>query len=75
MSAPAPEVWVDARRIAEHIGASRSYVLGLALRGLIPCSALPAGKRTSYRFRISEIDKWLEVRRFKAAGVGLRRVK
>jgi hypothetical protein len=59
----APEPWVDARRIAEHIGASRSYVLALALRGEIPCSVLPSAKRATYRFQVSAVDAWLSARR------------
>jgi excisionase family DNA binding protein len=64
----APESWVDASRIAAHIGASRSYVLALALRGEIPAVALPSssGKRCSYRFKLSLVDAWLEARRIKA---------
>jgi hypothetical protein len=67
-SARTAEPWVDAVAVATHIKASRSYILDLALRGEIPCAALPSkgGKRTTYRFRIGEVDAWLEARRVRA---------
>jgi hypothetical protein len=48
--------WVDARRLAEHIGFSYQTTLGMADNGKIPGKAFQSGKKTFWRFRLSDVD-------------------
>lgn len=60
------EPWVSAEPVAQYLGVTRAYVLKLALLGRIPAHALPPLKegatRQRWRFRISEIDRWMQER-------------
>ena len=62
-----PEPYVDAKPIAVMLTVTREHVLKLALLNKIPAYPLPNskvdGKRSRWRFRISEIEKWMRDRR------------
>jgi excisionase family DNA binding protein len=53
------ERWVNATKVAEHLGISVDRAYGLAAEGVLP-SVKFGGHR---RFRISEVDAWLEGQR------------
>lgn len=61
------EPFVDAKPIAEMLAVTRAHVLKLALLGRIPSYELPPSKtdcqRKRWRFRISEVEKWMRNRR------------
>lgn len=60
------EEWVDAKVVAAYLGVTQAYVLKLALLGKIPASPLPTtndrGRRHRWRFRLSDIQAWMETR-------------
>jgi predicted DNA-binding transcriptional regulator AlpA len=53
---PVPEPFVDAKRVAEHLGFSAGTVIRMAHRGAIPTTPYKSGKKTYFRFKLSEID-------------------
>lgn len=55
---------LGADEIAEALGLSRRYVLRLARAGVLPAYRMgQGGERTTWRFRVSEVEAWLHGRR------------
>jgi predicted DNA-binding transcriptional regulator AlpA len=54
------EPFVDARRAAEFLCMSRKTLLALSRKGTIPGHPIGEGSRKIWRFRISEISRWIE---------------
>lgn len=61
ISSPAsPEPFVNANRAAAFLDIPRKTLLGLARRGKLPAHGLPGkGKKKNWRFRLSELDRWM----------------
>jgi len=62
-----PEPWVDAAKVAEHLGVTRACVLRWAITHRIPATPLPPtngahAQRAHWRFRLSEVESWMEAR-------------
>jgi len=55
----AQEHFVDADTAAAFLSLSRKHVLKLARLGLIPAYPISFGTRSVWRFRISELEKWM----------------
>ena len=56
----APEPCVRAVRAASFLDMSRKTLLGLARRGKLPAHGMPGkGRKKAWRFRISELDRWM----------------
>jgi hypothetical protein len=55
----AQEYFVDADTAAAFLSLSRKHVLKLARLGLIPSYPISFGTRSVWRFRISELEKWV----------------
>ncbi len=51
-----PEPWVDLGTVAQHIGFGPRKVTSMMKAGQIPGYPARNGKRTFYRFRLSEVD-------------------
>ena len=49
------EPFVDANAAAEFLVITRRHLLGMARSGLIPAHPIGAGKRKTWRFRLSEL--------------------
>lgn len=49
------EPFVDAQKAAEFLSISRDYVIELARKSKIPAYPLGAGRRKTWRFRLSEL--------------------
>jgi excisionase family DNA binding protein len=57
---PVLEPFVSADRAASFLDMPRKTLLGLARRGKLPAHGLPGrGRKKSWRFRISELDRWM----------------
>ena len=54
-----PEPYVDAKRAAQHLAMSPKKLLSLARSGSIPAHGI-GGFRKMWRFRISELDHWMQ---------------
>lgn len=61
VSAPGePEPYVSADRAASFLDMPRKTLLGLARRGKLPGHGVPGkGRKKSWRFRLSELDRWM----------------
>ena len=58
---PEPEAFVSAERAASFLDMPRKTLLGLARRGKLPAHGLPGkGRKKSWRFRLSELDLWMQ---------------
>ncbi len=55
----AQEHFVDADTVADFLSLSRKHVLKLARLELIPAYPISFGTRSVWRFRISELEKWM----------------
>lgn len=54
------EPFVNADRAAQFLDMPRKTLLGLARRGKLPAHGIPGkGRKKSWRFRISELDRWM----------------
>ena len=51
-----PECWIDSQALADHLGFSRKYINAQAAKGNIPGQTFVNGKRTYWRFKISEVE-------------------
>lgn len=61
VSAAVLEPFVDPERAAAFLSIPRRTLLGLARRGKIPGHGIPGkGKKKSWRFRLSELDRWMQ---------------
>lgn len=59
-SLPPFEPYVDATRAAEFLSVTRKMLLDLARNGRIPAYPIGDGPRKNWKFRISELDQWLQ---------------
>jgi len=55
-----PEPYVDASRAAEFLAMSRKMLLSLARRGALPAHPVGDGVRKVWKFRLSELDSWMQ---------------
>ena len=60
VGAPSVEPWVDTAAVARHIGFSYQQTAKMVKEGLIPGKPFCGGKRTFWRFKLSEVDAWLK---------------
>ncbi len=52
-----PEPWVDATRIAEHLGLSRKFILDLTRKNKLPAHPVdPTADKKTWRYKLSEVD-------------------
>ena len=58
-----PEPFVDATRAAEFLGIKPRRILEMARDGQIPAYPLGTGARRTWRFRLTEICKFIASRR------------
>lgn len=54
------EPYVDAQRASEFLAMTRKMLLQLARKGRIPAHPLGVGSRKTWKFRISELDRWMQ---------------
>ncbi len=55
------EPFVSAERAASFLDMPRKTLLGLARRGKLPAHGIPGkGQKKNWRFRISELDHWMQ---------------
>ncbi|HEV7218252.1 MAG TPA: helix-turn-helix domain-containing protein [Terriglobales bacterium] len=54
------EPFVDAGRAAEFLAMSRKTVLALARKGYLPGHPVGHGVRKAWKFRLSELDHWMQ---------------
>jgi excisionase family DNA binding protein len=55
-----PEPFVDANRAAEFLAISRKKLLEMARQRIIPCHPIGFGERKRWRFRLTELSRWME---------------
>lgn len=60
VSLPTFESYVDATRAAEFLSMTRKTLLELARKKQIPAYPIGRGSRRTWKFRISELDHWLQ---------------
>jgi excisionase family DNA binding protein len=54
------EPYIEAERAARHLSISRKTLLRLARSGAVPAHGIGQGRKKMWRFRISELDRWME---------------
>jgi hypothetical protein len=54
------EPYVDAASAATHLSISRKTLVRLARKGAVPAHGLGEGHKRMWRFRISELDFWMQ---------------
>jgi excisionase family DNA binding protein len=54
------EPFVDAERAAQFLAMSRKTLLAMARKGYLPGHSVGRGSRKVWRFRISELDQWMQ---------------
>jgi predicted DNA-binding transcriptional regulator AlpA len=54
------ESYVDAERAATFLAMSRKTLLALSRKGHVPAHPIGRGPRKLWRFRLSELSRWLE---------------
>ena len=54
------ESYVDAGRAATFLAMSRKTLLALSRKGHLPAHPIGRGPRKIWRFRLSELSRWLE---------------
>ena len=54
------EPYIAAERAAAHLSISRKTLLRLARRGLVPAHGIGQGRKKMWRFRLSELDLWMQ---------------
>jgi excisionase family DNA binding protein len=52
--------FVDAQRAAGFLSLSRKTLLKLARKGKVPAHPVGEGRRKLWRFRLSELDRWMQ---------------
>lgn len=57
---PSVEPWVDTAALARHIGFSYGQTAKMVRQGLIPGKQFYGGKRSYWRFKLSEVDEWMK---------------
>jgi len=55
-----PEPYVDAEHAASFLAMSRKTLLAKSRRGQLPGHPIGQGTRKIWRFRLSELSRWLE---------------
>ena len=55
-----PEPFVDAERAAAFLAMPRKTLLAKSRKGLLPGHPIGEGPRKIWRFRLSELSRWLE---------------
>ena len=55
-----PEPYVDPDQAAEFLKTSRLKVIRMARSGFLPAHSLGNGKRRQWRFKFSELDKYMQ---------------
>jgi predicted DNA-binding transcriptional regulator AlpA len=55
-----PEPFVDAVRAAEFLAMSRKTLLALARKGYLPAHPIGQGVRKVWKFRLSELERWMQ---------------
>jgi hypothetical protein len=55
------EPFVDAERAAAFLSMRRKTLLDLARKGVLPGHPIGAGARKMWKFRISELERWIAV--------------
>lgn len=55
-----PEPFVDAAHAASFLAMPRKTVLALARRGTLPAYGVGEGPRKVWKFRLSELDSWMQ---------------
>ncbi len=55
-----PEPFVNAANAAEHLSISAKKLLALARTGRVPAHGIGNGRRKMWRFRLSELDHWMQ---------------
>ena len=56
-----PESFVDAERAAAFLSMRRKTLLNHARRGTLPGHPVGSGKRKMWKFRISELERWMSL--------------
>lgn len=59
-SAGVSEPYIDTERAAKHLSISRKTLLRLARRGALPAHGIGQGRKKMWRFRLSELDQWMQ---------------
>jgi excisionase family DNA binding protein len=57
---PASEPYLDADRAADYLSISRKTLLKKARAGRLPAHPIGDGPKKMWRFRISELDRWMQ---------------
>ena len=60
MNSPTTEPYVTPEKAAEFLGTNRLKVIRMARTGLLPAHPLGSGKRHQWRFKVSELDKYMQ---------------
>lgn len=53
------EPYIAAERAADFLSLSRKTLLKLARKGKVPAHPVGEGRRKLWRFRLSELDRWI----------------
>jgi excisionase family DNA binding protein len=59
---PTPEHYVDAAEAAQFLSINRRTLMQMARQGNIPAHPVGEGRRSSWRFLLSELDSWMRNR-------------
>ncbi len=51
-----PEPWVDLKAVSNHIGFGINTTRELVVKGKIPSTPMRNGKKTHWRFKLTEVD-------------------
>jgi excisionase family DNA binding protein len=54
------ESYVDPEKAADFLGTNRLKVIRMARAGLLPAHSLGSSKRRQWRFKLSELDKYMQ---------------
>lgn len=57
---PASEPYIEAGRAAVYLSMSRKTLLKKARSGCLPAHPIGDGRKKMWRFRISELDRWMQ---------------
>ena len=57
---PAMEPYIEAGRAADYLSMSRKTLLKKARTGRLPAHPIGDGRKKMWRFRISELDHWMQ---------------
>jgi excisionase family DNA binding protein len=57
---PAMEPYIEAGRAADYLSMSRKTLLKKARMGRLPAHPIGDGRKKMWRFRLSELDRWMQ---------------